>query len=342
MKKDRDITIYDIAHALRISATTVSRGLKDHPAISKETKKKILKTAEQMGYRFNASASNLRMRRSNTIGVIVPRLNSSFMADVIAGIESVVNQTAYNLLISQSLETMSKEISGTKTMFTNRVDGLLVSLAYDTSSIDHFIPFLNKGIPVIFFDRVIEHKLCPNITIDNYKAGYELTVHLIEQGCKKLAHVTGNLLRNVYAERYNGFLQALADYNIPFHEKYLVINNLSLSEGHVAADTFMQLPEPPDGIFVANDACAVGLMLQLKKSGIQIPQDIAVAGFNNDAMAAVVEPHLTTINYKGYEMGEITARLLTSYLDNQSDLQQTGKIVLRSELIIRESSLKKR
>src|ERR1700759_3813297 len=184
---EKEVTIYDIAKKLNISAATVSRGLKHHPGINKNTKKKILNAASEMGYRSNSFASNLRKKRSNIIGVIVPRLNSNFMSDVIAGIEKVLNEANYNLFISQSLESMKKEVSNARAMFNNRVDGMLVSLAYDTNNIDHFEPFLKRDVPVIFFDRIQEHKKCPGIYINNYQAAYEITTHLVEQGCKKIA-----------------------------------------------------------------------------------------------------------------------------------------------------------
>ncbi|HEY9196721.1 MAG TPA: LacI family DNA-binding transcriptional regulator, partial [Mucilaginibacter sp.] len=176
----KEITIYDIAEKLKVSAATVSRALKDHPRVNKNTKRKIVKTAEEMGYRSNSFASNLRRRSSNIIGVIVPRLNSSFMSDVIAGIEKVVNDNNYNLIISQSLENMKKEMSNARAMLNNRVDGLLVSLAYDTTNIDHFELFMKRGTPVLFFDRVFEHAHYPQVYIDNFKAAQEVTSHLIE------------------------------------------------------------------------------------------------------------------------------------------------------------------
>src|ERR1700744_3795797 len=223
---EKEVTIYDIAKKLNISAATVSRGLKDHPGINKNTKKKILNAANEMGYRSNSFASSLRKKKSNIIGVIVPRLNSNFMSDVIAGIEKVVNEANYNLFISQSLEAMKKEVSNAKAMFNNRVDGLLVSLAYDTENIDHFEPFISKNIPVIFFDRVQEHLQFPNIFIDNYRAAYQLTKHLIEQGCKRIMHIGGSQLRNVYSERYNGYKQGLADQKVPFDDSLLIVNDL--------------------------------------------------------------------------------------------------------------------
>jgi len=340
MSQQKDVTIYDIAKALNISAATVSRGLKDHPGISKATKKKIFDAAKDMGYRFNAFASNLRRQRTNTIGVIVPRLNSAFMSDVIAGMEKVANGQGYNLIISQSLETVKKEVENATTMFNSRVDGLLVSLAYDTKNISHFEQFINKGVPVIFFDRVYEHKKCPNILIDNYKAGYEAVSHLIEQGCKRIANITGNQLRNVYSERFRGYRDALRDHDLPFDDELLIVNNLSRTEGLEAAEVVLAMKHRPDGLFIANDSCAVSCMLTLKQNGISIPKDIAVVGFNNDPMSEVVEPNLTTIDYHGEEMGELAAKVLISHLNNDHDLTLTHTLLQRHELIVRQSSLK--
>jgi LacI family transcriptional regulator len=341
MSQEKEITIYDIAKALNLSAATVSRGLKDHSGISKATKKRIFDKAKDMGYRVNSFASNLRRQKTNTIGVIVPRLNSSFMSDVIAGMEKVVNQQDYNLIISQSLETVRKEADNAVTMFNNRVDGLLVSLAYDTKNINHFEQFINKGIPVIFFDRVFEHKKCPNILIDNYKAGYEAVSHLIEQGCKRIVHITGNLSRNVYADRCRGYRDALRDNKLLFDDDLLIVSSLSNQDGKDAAAQILSLKHLPDGVFVANDTCAANCMLELKKQGIKIPGDIAFVGFNNDPMSEIVEPPLTTINYHGEEMGELAAKILISHLSNNQDLTLTHTLLQRHELIIRESSLKK-
>lgn len=340
--KDKEITIYDIANKLNISPATVSRGLKDHPGTNKKTKKRILDAAAEMGYRSNSFASNLRKKNSHIIGVIVPRLNSNFMSDVIAGVEKVVNEANYNLFISQSLESMAKEVSNAKAMFNNRVDGLLVSLAYDTKNINHFEPFLERDIPVIFFDRVHEHKKCPGIYINNYQAAYDITLHLIEQGCKRIAHIGGNQIRNVYADRARGYQQALKDHNIPFDEELLIINDLSAKSGTEAAEKILAMKNRPDGVFVANDICAISCMQAVKKAGVKIPANIAFAGFNNDPTSCVIEPNLTTIDYRGHEMGEVAAKVMVDHLTRGDDLQKTQSVILRSELIVRESSLKKK
>lgn len=342
MQHNKEVTIYDIAKKLKVSPATVSRGLQDHPAISKKTKKKIFDLADKIGYRSNHFARNLRNQKTDTIGVIVPRLNSHFMSAVIAGIENIANKEGYNLIISQSSELSSKEAANAKTLFNNRVDGLLASLAYDTKELSHFDPFFKKNIPVIFFDRVMDHKNCTNILIDNRKAAYEATKHLIEQGCKRIVHITAPLRQNVYIDRLQGYKQALADHKIKFKEEDLIIGNLSMEAGAEAADTILKMKTLPGGVFVANDNCAVGCMLALKQKGIKIPDDIAFVGFNNDPVSKVIEPNLTTINYSGNEVGEVAARHLINHLNGVSPIHNTNTIILRSEFIIRASSLKKK
>jgi LacI family transcriptional regulator len=346
MRTHKDITIYDIAEALNLSPATISRGLKEHPSIRKDTRRRILEKAKEMGYRQNFFASNLRRNRTNTIGVIVPRLNSYFMSTVIAGMEKVANQAGYNLIISQSMESLAKEVVNVKTLYNTRVDGLLVSLAYSTDDITHFEDLLEKGVPLIFFDRVFEHPQCTSIVIDNYKAGYEITQHLIAQGCKRIAHLTASLKRNVYADRLKGYKQALADNGIVYDENLVFINNLSEQAGVDVCKALLQLDLRPDAIFSSNDACAVSCIRELKLAGLKVPQDIAVAGFNNDPLSKVIEPNLTTINYPGYEMGEVAASTLIRRLSLQSRLNpQNGAIlntiILRHEMLIRQSTLRK-
>ena len=336
----KEVTIYDIAEKLKISPSTVSRGLQDHPGISKKTKKKIFDMAEQIGYRSNHFARNLRQKQTKTIGVIVPRLNSHFMSSVIAGIEHVANAHEYHLIISQSSESSTKEAESAKTLFNNRVDGLLVSLAYDTANATHFDRFFEKNTPVVFFDRVLEYKNSTSILIDNRKAAYEATRHLVEQGCKRIIHVTALPRQNVYVDRLQGYRQALIEAGLCSNEEDVIIGNLSMEAGVAAADQIMNMKHRPDGVFVANDNCAVGCMMTLKKHGIHIPQDIAFVGFNNDPVSQVIEPNLTTINYSGNEIGEAAARHLINHLDGISPIYSTNRIILRSELIIRESSLK--
>jgi LacI family transcriptional regulator len=339
MKVKKEITIYDIANALNISPSTVSRGLKDYPYINNETKKNIIAKAKEMGYQQNKFASNLRQKRTNTIGVVVPKLNSYFMATVISGIEKITAQYGYGLIISQSQESWEKEISCISTLFNSRVDGLLVSLASNTKNMDHFEMLLNKDIPVVFFDRVAECNGCINIVIDNYKAGYEATSHLIEQGCKRIIHIGGNLLRNVYSERFRGYKQALADNRIPFDHELILISDLNGHTGTDAAKKILDMDHRPDGIFSSNDASAVSAMVDLEKEGISIPDEIAVVGFNNEPISQVIKPNLSTIDYPAREIGEIAATSLLNKLIN-SQSANFSTIILKHKLICRQSSIR--
>src|ERR1700759_243131 len=193
MTGKKDITIYDIAKVLGLSPATVSRGLKDHPAINSKTRKRIMDTAKEMGYRSNNFASNLRMQKTHTIGIIIHELRSQFISSVLAGIERVTAEAGYDLIIGHSSESSRKEIANADNLFHKRVDGLIASLAFDTKDMDHFEPFVQKGIPLVFFDRVEEYHYGTRVIIDNVKAGYEATAHLAQQGCRRIGHITANL-----------------------------------------------------------------------------------------------------------------------------------------------------
>jgi LacI family transcriptional regulator len=339
MKGSREVTIYDVAKALNLSPSTVSRGLKNHPHIRKETRKKIHAAATEMGYRQNKFASNLRQKHTNTIGIVVPRLNSYFMAAAIAGIEKITSENGYGLIISQSQESWKKEIACISTLFNSRVDGLLVSLAYDTRDMKHFNILFNRDIPVVFFDRVADCNGCMSVIIDNYKAGYEATTHMIEQGCRRIVHLGGNMLRNVYSERFRGYKQALADNKIEFDPGHLFVSDMSGQAGKETAQKMLKMKIRPDGLFTSNDTTAVAAIVELDRAGVNIPEEIAVAGFNNEPVSQVVRPNLTTVDYPAREIGEMAATSLINKLKDsmKADL---SSIVLKYNLIIRESSLR--
>lgn len=340
MKAKKDVTIYDIAQKLALSSATVSRALKDHPAINKNTRRKIQQTAKEMGYRANTFASNLRKQKTNTIGVMVHELNSNFITSVLAGIEQVTTEAGYDLLIAHSSESFKKEAANAMNFFHKRVDGLIASLSFDTEGLDHFKPFTDRNIPVIFFDRVEENSESTKVIIDNYKCGYQATEHLIQQGCKNVVLVTANLKRNVYAQRHQGYVDALFDHGITYKKEHVLIKDLSEQCGVEAALQILKMKPRPDGVFITNDFSAAVCMQTLKENGIRIPQDIAIVGFNNDAISKIVEPRLTTIHYPGIDMGEIAARNLINHLLGLSDIRHTQTIVVRSELIIRQSSVR--
>lgn len=341
MVKGKEVTIYDIATALNISIATVSRALKNDPVVNKKTKKKVFDLAAQMGYRTNLFARNLRSQHTKTIGIIVHELNSNFITSVLAGVEKVTTEAGYDLIIAHSSESFTKEVANAKNLFEKRVDGLIASLSFDTKNLDHFKPFKDKGVPVIFFDRVEQEGNNTVVVIDNLKCGYQATQHLIEQGCKKIVHITSSLKRNVYSQRFKGYKEALAANGIPFDENLVIINDLSERAGIESTAQILKMNPLPDGLFITNDFVAAVCMRTLKENGIKIPEDIAVVGFNNDAISKLIEPTLTTINYPGIDVGEIAARNLINHLKGIGNIQNTNTIIIRSNLIIRNSSLKK-
>jgi LacI family transcriptional regulator len=337
----KEVTIYDIAAKLNISSSTVSRALQDNALVSKKTRKKIQETARALGYRRNNFASSLRKQKTNTIGVIVHELNSNFITSVLAGIEGVTTEAGYDLIIAHSNESRDKEVSNALNLFHKRVDGLIASLAFTTENLDHFNQFDEKGIPVIFFDRVEEKADATKVIIDNYKSGYQATKHLIEQGCKKIVLVTANLKRNVYLQRHRGYADALHENGIPYDKNLVLIKDLSEQCGVEAALQILKMKPLPDGAFITNDFSAAVCMQTLTEHGVRVPEDIAIVGFNNDVISKMVQPKLTTIDYPGIEIGEIAARNLINHLSGAENIKLTRTIIVRSELVVRASSLKK-
>ena len=342
MSETKEITIYDIAKALDISTATVSRGLQGKNSVTDKTRKKILDKAKELGYRPNNFASNLRNSKTHTIGVLVHELRSTFMVSVLSGIEKVTAETKYDILIAHSAESGAKEVASANNLFHKRVDGLIASLAFDTPDLAHFDQFINKKIPIIFFDRVEENLQGTKVIIDNFKAGYQVTKHLIEQGCKRIAHITGPLKRNVFDQRFKGYLAALKEHNIKYDDKLLKVTTLDISGRIAAAQQLIQLKKRPDGLFTTNDFSAAICIQIFKKAGLRVPEDIAVAGFNNDAVSTIVEPNLTTINYSGFNMGETAARMLMGHLNGTIDINNTSTVILNAELIVRESTRRKK
>lgn len=341
MKIEKEITIYDIAKQLGVSAATVSRALNDSSSVNATTRTKINALAEKLGYRHNHFASSLRLQKTHTIGVILHELNSYFITSVLSGIEKVAREAKYNLIIVHSAENASIEAANARNLFHKRVDGVIASLSFDTENLSAFKQFQSKKIPVVFFDRVFENSEGVKVIINNFQAGYDATTHLIQQGCKRIAHVTSSLKRNVYSERLRGYKQAMQENNFKFDEKLLIVEGFKEQDAIRVAKRILAMKTLPDGIFITNDFCAAVVMQLLKDEGIRIPEDIAIVGFNNDIIGKVINPKLTTINYPGFEMGQVAASSLINHLKGLWDMNLTNTLVIKSELIIRESSLKK-
>nr|WP_315150350.1 LacI family DNA-binding transcriptional regulator [uncultured Flavobacterium sp.] len=339
--KNGKITIHDIAKELNIDSSTVSRALSDNSRVTQKTKDRILEKAKELGYQRNVLASNLRKNKTNTIGVIVPRISRHFFSSVIAGIEETAYEAGYNVIICQTLEQLSREKKIIHTLSANRVDGVLISISMETKNDSNLQIFHKNKTPIVFFDRHFDSSKNSNVIIDDFKSGYEATEHLILQGCKKIAHFSGPQELSIYKNRFNGYKFALEKYKILFEENLVINSKLMESDGAESAKKILSFAAV-DGIFSANDNAAIGAIKYLKGEGIKIPEDIAIVGFSNEPISSVIEPSLTTIDQPGFEMGKIATTLLLSQIDEKLDTHPPETIIMESRLIERNSSKKKK
>jgi len=341
MANQPETTIHDIAKKLNLSASTVSRSLQDKPVISVATRLLVQRTAEEMGYRPNIQAANLRTRRTNTIGVIVPLINRHFFSSVISGIEEIAYSQGFTVTISQSNDKFEKECKIAHTLFANRVDGVILSIGMETNTFDHLKLFSDRNIPMVFFDRVVDEIDSHKIVVDDFGGGYRATQHLISQGAKTVAHIGGPLLLKIYENRQKGFCDALKDAGLKVNETLIVNNSLTREDGILAISKLMQNELKPDAVFCANDTVALSVIMYLKENGIKVPEDIAVVGFSNEPFSEVVTPSISTIKQPGFLMGQKAAKLIIQQIlyDKENPTYQT--IVMPTELIIRDSSQRK-
>jgi len=341
MSNKTEITIHDLARKLNISASTVSRALNDNPRISQKTRDKIKAAALALGYQPNSIASNLRNRKSNTIGIVVPLINRHFFSSVISGVEDVAFAAGYNVVISQSNDEFEKEQRIVRSMFSNRVDGLIISIAMKTTQFEHLKLFTGKKVPLVFFDRIVREINADRVVVDDFNGGYKVTKHLIEQGCKRIAHLTGPLNLQTYTDRKKGYTDALHDHGLPVNEELIIVNNLTRADGLMAIQQLLGLENRPDAIFCGNDTTALSAISHLKEVGIRVPEEIAIVGFSNEPFSEVVTPSISTIKQPGFEMGQKAAQMLIKQIENKERTEIFETVTMPTELIIRESSIKK-
>ncbi|MGD9557084.1 MAG: LacI family DNA-binding transcriptional regulator [Mangrovibacterium sp.] len=342
MEKKSSVTIHDLARELGISASTVSRALNDNPRISQSTKDKIRAMALKMGYQPNIIASNLRNQKTNTIGIVVPLINRHFFSTFISGVEEVAFTAGYNVIISQSNDLLEKEKKIVHSLFSNRVDGLIISLSMQTDEFDHLQLFTNKNIPLVFFDRVAPELKANKIIVDDYAVGLKATQHLIDQGYRRIAHLAGPTVLNTYHDRMEGYMAALRKNNLPVVEELIIYNRLTRMDGQEAIKQLLALKNPPDAVFCGNDTTALSMVMYLKKNGIRIPEDFGIIGFSNEPFSEVVTPSLSTLKQPAFEMGEKAAELLIHEIEDKHQSHEYQTITMPTELIVRESSFRQR
>jgi DNA-binding LacI/PurR family transcriptional regulator len=333
------ITIKDIAKALNISPSTVSRALKNHPDISRETKDAVNSLAAKLRYKPNAVALSLKNSRTNTIGVIVPEVVHFFFSSVISGIEDVAYDAGYNVMVCQSNEMYSREIINAQALDSNRVEGALVSISKETHDFSHLLYLEENGIPLVFFDRAPEELDVDKVIIDDRKAGYNATTHLIETGCRRIAHLAAPQTLGIGIQRLAGYKQALADHGIPYREDWVIVAD-SFELAGDATRHLMHLPTPPDAIFAVNDMTAVGAMKTLQRMSIAIPQKVAIIGFTAGFFSDITTPTLSSVDQHGYEMGVEAAKLLLQRIEKPVEGKHKTQYI-DTHLVIRESTKRK-
>jgi LacI family transcriptional regulator len=336
---DKKVTISHIALELKITPATVSRALNNHPKISAETKKLVLSVAGKLNYRRNRIASSLRSGKSYVIGVIIPSADINFFGSVLHGIESVANGYGYNILIYQSNETTEFEKKAIDTFLGASVDGIMASIAKEKNDLSHYLEVKNKNIPLVFFDRATDNMDIPSVVIDDFKGGFLATEHLIKQGYKRVAHISGQQHMKVFHDRLLGYKEALHTYNVPIDEDLIEYGQVSIESGRQAAVRLLSLSNKPDAIFAVEDFTALGVIKELKERSIKIPDQFGVVGFANEFFGEHVTPTLSTIDQQTVQMGKEAFKLLLSIMNEKNIKERLKmKIVLDAVPVFRESS----
>ena len=331
-------TIKDLAKALNLSASTVSRALRNHPDISPLTKKRVISLAEKLDYHPNTIAQSLQTQKTKTIGVIVPEIKQPFFASVINGIEELAYAAGYTMIVCQSNETYEREVLYTRTLVSYRVAGLLVSLSQTTQNMDHFKLMQRRGVPIVFFDRVRSDIDASKVVVDDYNGAFAVVNHLIASGYKRIAHLAGPKNLSISDYRLAGYKDALEQGNLPYEEKLVVYGGLDDTDGVVGFQKLLNLEILPEAVFAVNDPVATGAFVTIKEHGLKIPEDIALAGFSNTNISSLLDPPLTTVEQPSYEIGTTAAKLLLEQIENGGENFVPKLKVLKTHLIVRGST----
>ncbi|TNJ45840.1 LacI family DNA-binding transcriptional regulator [Tamlana fucoidanivorans] len=341
MNIKKKTTIKDIANVLNISPAAVSKALHNDPRISEKTKKAVKQVAKNLNYQPNHLASALRKGKSHLVGVIVPRTNSNFFSSVIQNIEEVLNKEGYNIIITQSNESYQKECNNIDTLLFTQVDGIIASMANETIDLSYYEKIKSKGIPLILFDRGENDLNVDYIGIDDYKSSHVIVEHLVNQGCKRIAHIGGYRHTRIFNNRIKGYIDALKKHDLPLDSELLIECSLTTDDGRDKMLQLLRLKNKPDAVYVASDYAALGALQVLKENNIRVPQDIALVGFGNEPFTAMLSPSITSINQHSTEIGKQAAKTFLNYTKKKTVKQALNKIILDAELIVRESSTSK-
>lgn len=336
----KSITIKDMAKLLGLSKSTVSRALKDHPDISKETKEMVKRIAGDLSYMPNVVASSLRLKKSKTIGAIFPEISYFFFPSVIHGIEEVAHQMGYNLLIVQSNESYEREVENLNILMSNKVDGILLSVSKNTRNFDHFRHIMGMNLPLVFFDRIVKDLPADNVLVDDISGAITAVNHLLETGKKRIAICNGNPNLLISQNRLKGYRTALEAGRIPIDEKLIVSGETPL-EAEAETLKLLNMASPPDAIFAISDLTMTGVMKAIYQTRLRIPEDIAVIGFCEEIFRTMYNPALTAIQPMGFEIGKIAAEVLFEKISRTQEnkpQEEPRTIYLEGHLVKGEST----
>lgn len=333
-------TIYDIAAALNITVSTVSRALSGFPAISDATKKAVIETAKKLNYSPNRLASALKSGKTHIVGVIVPSVQAHFFASIIHRIEDGLKDSGYRIIIYQSNESVENEINGVRTLLEAQVDGIMASMSLETQDVSHFSEIIKQNKPLILFDRVHEDLKVPTITLDDFKAGYLATQHLIDQGYKKIAFITTIHQIKIFNDRLKGYKAALEDNGLPIIEEHIIFGGLSIKDGRFGAGKLMRSRNKPDAIIAGDDFTALGVIKKLKEID-ETPPEVGVIGFANEAFSAYITPNLSTIEQHASQMGKECAKMFLRMIEQENPYKDIEHIVLDPAVVERQSTSKR-
>lgn len=338
LNKKKKTTIKDIANVLNISAAAVSKALHDDSRISDKTKKAVKQVAKNLNYQPNHLASALRKGKSNLVGVIVPRTNSNFFSSVIENIEEVLNKEGYNIIITQSNESYKKECDAIDTLLFTQVDGIIASMANETIDLEYYEKVKLRGIPLILFDRGENDLNVDYIGINDYDSSHMIVDHLVNQGCKRIAHIGGYRHTRIFNNRIRGYIDAIKKHDFPLYPGFLLESSLTTEDGRDKMQQLLNLKNRPDAVYIAGDYAALGALQVLNEQNIKTPNDIALVGFGNEPFTSMVTPAISSIKQHSAEMGKQAALTFLEYTKKEVIIQALNKIILDAELIIRDSS----
>jgi LacI family transcriptional regulator len=336
------VTIKDIAKALNFSTATVSRAMRGSLEINAETKKIVLEYIEKINYRPNPIALSLKEGRSRAIGVVVSEIANNFFSQAINGIESIAYNRGYHVIITQSHESAEREKVNIEHHVSRSVDGLLISLSNETVDFTYLKELHEKGLPIVFFDRITDQIETHKVTANSYAGSLHATEHLIYQGFKKIAHITNSPSLSITTERLRGYTDALAKHNIPFNEsliKYCYHGGMILEEIEDAITELFKGKTKPDAIFAASDRITT-LCFEVLKD-LAPKREVGLIGFTNTKVGKLFDPPLSVVKQPAFEIGQTATELLIQMIESKRPVVEFETKILDTELIIRESSLKK-